>query len=131
VEDYLILGGPRWVDEDRFDIEAKPSSSSESSKWVPVNFKSAPNAEMRQMLQTLLAERFQLNAHNETRREQAFALVAVKGGAKLTKPASTTVQPFVSILPRGLEGKNATVDQLVERVAAILKRTVLNRTGIE
>ena len=58
------------------------------------------------------------------------ALVAVaKGGPKLTPPASTTVQPFVSFLPNGLSGKNATVDQLVERLASNLRRPVLNHTG--
>lgn len=130
VEMFRILGGPRWVDEDRFDVEAKPPASSESSKWVPANFKSPPNPEMRQMLQTLLAERFQLRVHTETRKESIYALVVAKGGPKLKPPASTTVQPFVSFLPHGLSGKNATMDQLVERLARILGRTVLNRTGI-
>lgn len=130
VEMFRILGGPRWVDEDRFDVEAKPPASSESSKWVPANFKSPPNPEMRQMLQTLLAERFQLRVHTETRKESIYALVVAKGGPNLKPPASTTVQPFVSFLPHGLSGKNATMDQLVERLARILGRTVLNRTGI-
>jgi uncharacterized protein (TIGR03435 family) len=105
VEMYNIVGGPRWVDEDRFDVEAKPPASSKSSKWVPANFKSAPNAEMRQMLQTLLAERFQLKVHTETRKESIYALAVAKGGPKLRPPVSTTVQPFVSFLPHGLSRK--------------------------
>src|ERR1700733_15074365 len=69
IDTYRILGGPHWADEDRFDIEAKPSTSSDLSKWAPESFTSPPNAEMRLMLQTLLADRFQLKVHSETRKE--------------------------------------------------------------
>jgi uncharacterized protein (TIGR03435 family) len=129
-EMYRILGGPRWVDDDRFDVEAKPAASSALSKWAPESFKSPPNAEMRKMTQTLLAERFQLQVHTETRKESVYALVVSKGGSKLKEPASTTVQPFVSYLSHGLRGRNATVAQLIERLADSLKRPVLNETGI-
>jgi uncharacterized protein (TIGR03435 family) len=131
MEMYRILGGPHWTDEDRFDVEAKPPASSESSKWVPASFKTPPNLEMRQMLQTLLADRFQLKVHTETKKEQVYALVAAKGGPKLKQPKSTADQPFVSFLPHGLSGQNATLDQLVERLVTVLSRPVLNHTGIE
>jgi len=131
IEVFRILGGPHWAGEDRYNIDAKPPSSSESSKWVPANIKTPPNPEMRQMLQALLAERFQLSVHTDTRKESVYALVVAKGGPKLKEPASTTVQPFVSFLPHGLSGQNATIDQLVERLARILGRPVLNHTGIQ
>jgi uncharacterized protein (TIGR03435 family) len=131
IDTYRILGGPHWIDEDRFEVEAKPSNSSDLSKWAPESFKSPPNAEMRLMLQTLLAERFHLNVHSETRKESIYVLVVAKGGPRLKQPASTTAQPFVSFLPNGLDGQNATVDQLVDRLARILERPVLNRTGIQ
>jgi uncharacterized protein (TIGR03435 family) len=131
IDMYRILGGPRWVDEDRFDVEAKPAASSDLDKWAPESFKSPPNAEMRLMLQTLLADRFQLKVHSETRKELVYVLVVSKGGPRLKPPASTTAQPFVSFLPNGLAGQNATVDQLVDRLAKLLGRPVLNRTGIQ
>src|SRR3954471_4442755 len=68
IEDYLIIGGPAWTGTDRFNVEARPPASSLSSKWVPENFKTPPNTEMRQMLQSLLAERFQLKLHRELRK---------------------------------------------------------------
>jgi len=131
VKDYRILGGPQWLDADRFDVEAKAPASSDASKWTPANFKSPPSAEMRKMMQTLLADRFQLKVHTEERKEKVYALVVAKGGPKLAPPASTTVQPFVSFLSHGLSGRNATTDQLVERLAFILKRPVANRTAID
>src|SRR5262245_21160186 len=50
----LIAGGPAWLDSDRFDIVAKAEGH-------------AGDAELMKMLQTLLAERFQLRFHWETR----------------------------------------------------------------
>jgi uncharacterized protein (TIGR03435 family) len=140
IEDYRILSGPRWVDEDRYNIEAKPSESSESSKWVPANFKTPPNPEMRQMLQTLLADRFQLKVHTEAKKESVYALVVAKGGPKLKTP-TTTKEPFVSFGRVGsvdkaavlstLNGQNATIAQLVERLATVVKRKVLDQTDLK
>src|SRR5215471_17422404 len=49
-----ILGGPNWLELDRFDVIAK----------VPAN--SAPDAQ-KEMLQPLLADRFKLVVHKETK----------------------------------------------------------------
>ncbi len=83
------------------------------------------------MLQTLLAERFQLKVHTDVKKEKVYALVVAKGGPRLKEPASTTVQPFVSFLPHGLSGKNATIDQLAERLARVLGRPVLNHSAVQ
>lgn len=131
LEDFRVVGGPRWIDEDRFNVEAVPPASSASSRWAPANFKSPPNAEMRRMMQTLLADRFQLKAHKENRMERVYVLVTAKGGHKLKAPKSTAAQPFVSFLRNGLSGQNATMDQLAARLASILRRPVTNKSGVE
>ena len=130
VEMYHIVGGPNWLDELRFDVEAKPPASSASAQWIPANFKSSPNPEMRQMLQGLLAERFQLKVHRETRNELVYALVKPKEH-QLKPPADAQSAGFVNSTQTGLSGKNATMDQLVERLGSVLKRTVRNETGIQ
>jgi len=83
-----VLAGPHWADEDRFDVEAKPPASSASINWVPANFKSPPNLEMRQMLQTLLSDRFQLKVHAESRKEKVYALLVAKAvpSSRLRRP---------------------------------------------
>ncbi len=141
LEMYRILSGPSWSDSDRFNVEAKPPETSAASKWVPANFKSAPNPEMRQMLQTLLADRFQLKVHRESKPESVYVLVTAKGGPKLSEPKDSTRQPFVSFGRTGpvtadaisstLRGQNATIDQLTERLAQVLRRPVENQTGIK
>lgn len=72
-DDYLV-GGPSWLDNDRFDIVAKaPPGTADGT--------------LRKMLQTLLADRFKLVIHNEDRVKQVYVLTIGKGGAKLKESA--------------------------------------------
>ena len=64
------LSGPKWLDSERFDIVAK----------IPMG---ATKEQFRLMLQNLLAERFKLTLHHETKELPMYALVVGKGGAKL------------------------------------------------
>lgn len=66
---YQLSGGPAWLDSDRFDLEAKAAGANEN--------------QLRQMLQTLLAERFKLVVHRETKEMPMYYLVAAKNGTKL------------------------------------------------
>jgi uncharacterized protein (TIGR03435 family) len=69
VPDLQITGGPKWLDESRYDIEARAGYA-------------AQYAELNQMLQTLLAERFRLKLHRETRLLQGYAIVIAKDGLR-------------------------------------------------
>jgi uncharacterized protein (TIGR03435 family) len=80
-----ISGGPGWVTTDRFDIRAKAEN--------PL----ASDAELRQMLQTLLVERFKLLVHEEKKDIPGFAIVIGRGGLKL-KPVTENTRPFVRAL---------------------------------
>ena len=66
----LIVGGPSWLRQDHFDIEARAD-------------KPRPRADLDRMLQALLAERFGLRAHRETRQVDGFALQTVNGRHRL------------------------------------------------
>ena len=69
VNDYQI-SGPNWLDRERFDIVAK----------IP---QGTTKEQFRLMLQNLLAERFKLALHHETKELPIYALVVGKGGPKL------------------------------------------------
>ena len=58
---------PKWATSERFDIEARAASPSTKDQ-------------MRLMMQSLLADRFQLKAHFETKETPVFALVLVHPG---------------------------------------------------
>jgi len=75
VEDDMVAGGPGWLGTDQFDVVAKadPKSSLDT---------------LRQMLQTLLAERFKLAVHQETKVVPVYALEVGKGGPKLQESAA-------------------------------------------
>src|SRR5438132_621981 len=63
IEDFLIEGGPKWANEERYSITATPPPGSKSSQVKPTNIKLPPIEEERLMLQHLLADRFGLVVH--------------------------------------------------------------------
>jgi len=76
-----IVGAPAWFDEVRLSVDAKldPATSAELQKLSPDQLKVA----RQQMLQTVLADRFGLKCHIETRELPAYFLTIAKGGPKL------------------------------------------------
>lgn len=70
VQDYQIVGEPKWVNSDRFDIEARASGD-------------VTPARLSAMLKSLLAERFKLATHTETRELPIYALVLARKDGKL------------------------------------------------
>jgi uncharacterized protein (TIGR03435 family) len=97
------VAGPSWIDTERYDILAKAG-------------KPATEDEMRPMLQTLLADRFNLRFHRETRQVEVMALVVPKGGHKMTP--STKEKTEVRQDPvRGSVVEGALVSELAENMA--------------
>jgi uncharacterized protein (TIGR03435 family) len=76
VKNYQIAG-PSWLDTERFDINATmpPETTKE---------------QFRVMLQNLLAERFKLAIHRETKELPTYVLTVGKGGPKMKEPAPVT-----------------------------------------
>jgi uncharacterized protein (TIGR03435 family) len=94
-----VSGGPEWARNERFDIQAKMSETemAEMQKLSPTETKARREA----MLQALLAERFKLKVHSETRQAPVFELMLARGGPKL-KDAATDADPP---LGKGEDGK--------------------------
>lgn len=70
VEADTVIGGPSWLDYDRYDVIAKAAPDT-------------PPVTSKLMLQTLLADRFNLVVHKDTKLMPAFALTVGKGKPKL------------------------------------------------
>jgi uncharacterized protein (TIGR03435 family) len=68
-----VIGGPSWIDTDRFDIEAKVESGS----------RGVSSEQMLRMVQSLLQDRFQLRVHRETRQLPVYNLIVAKSGVRL------------------------------------------------
>jgi len=80
VQRSQISGGPNWLDSERFDIVAK----------VP---EGAAKEQVRVMLQNLLAERFKLTLHRESKELPVYALVVGPKGPKLKDSTATDAPP--------------------------------------
>jgi uncharacterized protein (TIGR03435 family) len=137
VQPFQISGGPRWIGDARYSLEAKPPASAKSSKWTPPYPKWPPNEEQRLMLQTLLGDRFHLHLHREAKDGPVYIL-AVGGRELKLKPAkSADDYPWVgqpgggAISGSGMAGTNATMQLLATRLTGYLKRPVLDRTGLK
>src|SRR5580704_10080599 len=77
----LISGLPGWADSAAFDIEAKMDVETIAElKAMP---KEQADEQRRQMMQAMLADRFKLKVHRETKELPVYSLVIAKGGFKL------------------------------------------------
>jgi uncharacterized protein (TIGR03435 family) len=137
MQDYQISGGPGWITQDRFEIDARAPASSASGKSNPPLAKLPPNQEERQMLQALLMERFQLKFHRETREGEVYVLSANPEKLKLQAPKDKNEYPWAGSVAGGLpggdglRGTNISMQELAIRISDWLKRPVLDRTGLQ
>lgn len=129
VPSFQVTGGPGWMKNDRFDIEAKPPAGSLSSKANPFNFKLPPNDEQRQMLQTLLADRFRLKFHRENKDGLVYVLTKGNNALKLQDSKNKQEYPWAGIGP-GVVGTNISMAQFASRLAAVFGHPVVDRTGL-
>ena len=135
-----VVGGPAWARTEGYDIDAKPKG------------KTGPK-DMWLMLQTLLAERFKLTLHRETRDLPAYDLKVAKGGPRLPAPKDagcvsfppgTPPQPVPGKVDCGyvsgpfggseagllhIQGRKVRVADLVRELRFILDRPVVDETG--
>jgi uncharacterized protein (TIGR03435 family) len=133
---YQLVGGPNWLESDRFDIEATTEGNPSQD-------------EIKQMLQALLEDRFQLKVHRDTRELPLYALTLAKGGSRLqafkegdcvkydpsTPTASSPGKPRdfcgFNILTQGRwNASGITIQQVVSALADITNRPVVDKTGL-
>jgi uncharacterized protein (TIGR03435 family) len=126
--DFQIVGGPRWLGSDRFDIEAT------TGLREPIRL-----SELGPLLRSLLADRFHLMVHKETREMQTYVLVIDKGGPKLQQTAGIPAQSMRGVNQRAtagtakMIGSGVTMSALAYRIALqqpFLGHTVIDTTGL-
>ncbi len=76
-----LIGGPDWINTKKYAIQGKPTDSMRDAMLTMTSDEQGRQREW--MMQSLLAERFQLKAHFEMRYMQYFELVLAKGGSKM------------------------------------------------
>jgi uncharacterized protein (TIGR03435 family) len=126
----LILGLPAWADSETYDIDAKVAPAD-----LPAFHKLLPR-QRDPLLQPVLADRFHLVAHFETRTLAAYALVVAKAGPRLT-PVKPAILPDGREDPGGITpghdkiiATGATIGPLMHMLQLLLGRPVVDRTGL-
>jgi uncharacterized protein (TIGR03435 family) len=117
VPEARILGGPKWIDDERYDIDAKAAG--------PVG-----DHDLMIMLQSLLAERFKLVFHRETKPMPGYALVLGKGGLKAQHSAPDA--PSRGSSSRGaIDAQTYTMAQLAMKLSEAVHLPVADLTSTE
>lgn len=116
LKDYEI-SGPDWIKADeRYDIIA--------------NAPGASDAQMRQMLQTLLTQRFQMKLHRETKELPVYVLVPGKGAPKF-KEAPADEETGFSSTPTGIRFQHQPISRFTFMLTRRMDRPVLDLTGLK
>lgn len=133
IQTYQVAGGPQWIHDDRWDIEAKPPEGSKASKANPTLWKLPPNADQRLMMQSLVADRFHMRWHRETKEGPVYILVKTDK-LKLRDAKDKNDYPWVGTARStgpGLWGLNATMPLLAKRLSDLVRRPIIDRTGLD
>ena len=110
-----IQGGPKWIEERGYDILAKADHP-------------AGEPELLTMLQPLMADRFRLQLHHETRTVPGYTLTVAKGGIKAT-PADPSRHSGGNGGRGFIDSAASQLSELTIRLSALLGRPVVDMTG--
>jgi uncharacterized protein (TIGR03435 family) len=150
IQSFQLEGGPDWIASDRFDILAK------SEREVPATGAFFGGQEpLRMMLRTLLADRFKMVMHKETKELPIFELVLARqdgrlgpelrpavvdcaaraAAAKAGTPPASSGPPgpgscFMNMNPVSVRGGGVTLVMLANILVGPAQRLVIDRTGL-
>jgi uncharacterized protein (TIGR03435 family) len=133
----LVTGGPDWINATRFDIEAVPPDDSPARRYIPPAINSPMIDQQRLMLQALLRDRFGFRYHVEKTEQPVFFLQRSGRPLKLNPPKDPNGRPFMGVIIYAdgagsgeIEGTNTTMTYTAFRLSEVLKRTVIDQTGL-
>src|SRR6266702_2510442 len=121
--------GPDWINSTRYVIQAKPPDSIRDAMQTMTTEERTKKIDL--MKQSLLADRFQLKAHFETREMPVYRLVLAKGGSQLKENPDPTKRRL-AMNPSSFRG-TATIHDLIDILecsADVGGREVIDKTGL-
>lgn len=144
VQPFQVVDSARWLQSGRYEIDAKADGNTSRNQ-------------MFLMLQALLEDRFQLKIHRETRDMPVYALVAAKGGLKLSPlkdsncvdsaadaapewaggrmaapgevPIASPLCGSISLTLGLMQGGKVAMPELVRKLSLMVDRSVIDKTG--
>jgi uncharacterized protein (TIGR03435 family) len=122
VAETQIERGPGWLDTETYDIAARADTPLEMTR-----------EELRPCLQALVAERFSLKFHRETREGSVFSLVVAKNGPKLSQHSGDGNSGIGASSGSGkaaITGNKIAMARLAEYLSGQVGRPVVDNTGL-
>jgi uncharacterized protein (TIGR03435 family) len=120
LQSFQVSGGPAWVRSEHFNIQAKAIADPGEDKLLL-------------MTQALLAERFSLKLHFETKEQPVYFLVVSQPGKRPPTGLRITTDPSthgsVGLGMNHLEALEIPMARLAEVLSRVLDRNVVDRTG--
>jgi uncharacterized protein (TIGR03435 family) len=121
---YQISGGPKWIESAGYSIVAKLEKTDK-----PAPHGDGMDPRLQAAMRALLAERFQLQFHRETKEVSGYALVPAKNGFHLT-PAKAASGSSWNLGNGRASFSHMPMPDLAEALARIVERPVVDATGI-
>lgn len=133
-----ITGGPEWVGTEHYEITALPPDFSESRTAVQPPVKATPSDEQRQMIQSLLADRFALRVHHEIKQGPVYLLTLSTKKLQLHEPNDKDADSRGGVMMKGggiadgeATGINVTMEFLARQLSSSLNLPVVDQTGLK
>src|SRR5258708_18135778 len=121
VVDWNVSSGPGWIRTDRYDVAAKADVAGNLTE-----------AQVKPMLQALLAERFKLRLHKNSKEMSGYALVVGKGGPKVKAAADGEEHPDTFRMSgTGIKGQGIGMEDFARYVAGKLGLVAVDKTGLK
>jgi uncharacterized protein (TIGR03435 family) len=138
VKEFQILGGPSWISHELYSINAKPGDNPKSPILSPPQLikQRIEDEEWHLRIQSLLADRFQLRIHRETKEQPVYSLVVGKNGPKFRESRFSEADfqkgavPGLTMRPYELIGNSVAIRFLADELSRRLERNVIDRTGL-
>jgi uncharacterized protein (TIGR03435 family) len=149
VQDSEIVGGPEWMNVDRFNIEAKGDVG--NSPALPVAHAGDPSR-LQLMMQALLADQFKLIVHRERQEADLYAITLLNGDERLGPALAHSDVDCMALAAQARQGNARTrvqtsrcdlsrdvgslviggrpLSQLANSLSAILGKTVVDQSGL-
>lgn len=109
---------PGWMKDAGFDVVARSEEP-------------AGDDRLRQMLRTLLAERFGLQVHTDRREMPVYVLALAPGGPKFSRSDSPGPPSFGNDGVAAMTAKRVTISEFAAKISEPLGRPVLDGTGLQ
>lgn len=133
LKEFQVVGGPGWVGQDLYDLEALPPDTSPSRQSNPKFINAPPGHDQRQMLQSLLIERFGLRFLRRMKEASVYLLVKGERTLKLDDANRKDAAPLLAIGGHGyggMTGKTVSMSYVAARLSTYLDRLVIDQTGL-